>query len=60
MCSETFSNHGTDCDRLTRIEGLINRRALFGFEGDLASAIGGTVFGGFCVELDFSIQFNTI
>ena len=34
------------------IEELVDRCALFGFEGDLAQAVGGTRSGGFCVEED--------
>ena len=35
-----MDGYGIDCERHARIEELINRRALFGFEGDLANAIG--------------------
>jgi hypothetical protein len=50
--SEAFSNHGINCDWHARIEELVYRCALFGFEGDLAKAIGGDISGGFCIEED--------
>ena len=47
-----MDGHGVDGYRHAGIEELVDRMATFGFEGDLAQAIGGTSSGGFCVEED--------
>jgi hypothetical protein len=44
--------HGIDCDRHAWIEELIDRLAIFGFEGDLAKSVSGAVSSGFCVKKD--------
>jgi hypothetical protein len=47
-----MDGHGIDGYGHARIEELVDRCALFGFEGDLAKSVSGTSSGGFCVEKD--------
>ena len=49
---DVMDGHGVDGYGHARIEELVDRIAIFRFEGDLAKAIGRTFSGGFCIEED--------